>query len=106
MAASATKYFNCKVNVFSKDEIILLLLLSGVSFEMLKMLCKEGEIKMIGLPRDINEKAFSTNPEILQHKFQIQLEMLRDIYSYRWDEERVSRNYNIGFKCIEDSDSW
>ena len=67
MAASATKYFNCKVNVFSKDEIILLLLLSGVSFEMLKMLCKEAEIKMIGLPRDINEKAFSTNPEIWQH---------------------------------------
>ena len=73
LSASATKYFNSKVNVSSKDERILSLLLSGLSFKTLKMLYKEGEKKMDGLPRDIcekdlnkYEKEYGTNPEILQ----------------------------------------
>jgi len=69
--ATATRYFNTKIHVSNVDEMILALLLSGITYKQLYELIKNDA--MNSLPREITIKALNnfahrqgTSPDVLQ----------------------------------------
>jgi hypothetical protein len=71
MSSTATRYFNSKVHVSSVDERIMVMLLTGLSFNDLLAMVENDSVQ--GLPRDLSvaslhrfERKFGRTPDVLQ----------------------------------------